>query len=265
VSYPQPDADEYAKKGVYDVFPLSTPLASPGDIYESPQSSHGVAVGSDSDIANVNVAFFDDQATPTHLRTVTISPQRAFTGLIAARGDARYLPSQIPGRVLFWAQDVFDPAFRPRAFNASTDSIEFIAPKLQVLQYFHPPNSLGPARADKSFSFQNYRVLGAMTAYIVVPYYGRRYGYVQFTNRNTLAGNSFGILGVNFCITQNSSSNPYTQEKVIRAPANVAPGNSAEQIITARTHGLFDVLVLSVTEAGPAPLRVILSDVDQGG
>lgn len=261
MSYPQPNADAYALGGA-GFFRLNTLLSSPGDIYESEQGSAGLALGPDSDIANVNVAYYDPQFAGNFMQFATISPQRSLVGTVAARNDAQYAPSGRPGRIMFWIDDIYDPSFRPRSFNSGTDSIQFVAPRLDVIEYFSPQASLVTPRNDKSFVFQNYIVSG--TLFIVVPYYGRKYCYVNFTNRNTVLPNTFGILGVNYCITQDNTLNPYHQESTIRAPAAVAAGGSVSLVVRAANQGMFDALVFSVNEAGPAPLRIIMSDVPQG-
>jgi hypothetical protein len=258
VSYPQPDPNQYTTNN-YGFFRLFTPLSSPGDIYQSPQSCHALAIGPNSDIANVNVAYFDDFANSTFVQLLTVSPTRSFSGLLNARLQDRYAPAQRPGKILFWIDDIYDPNFRPRGFNAGTDSIEFVAPMLDVIQYFAPQTALVPARSDKEFVFQNY-IVGAGTTNIVVPYYGRKYCYIQFTNRNAVTPNTFGITGVNYAITQDDTPNPYTQETQIRAPAAVAAGASVTVIITAQVTGVFDALLFSFTDAGPAPLRISMSD-----
>lgn len=258
MSFPQPQADPYAVNN-YGFFRLFTPLSSPGDIYQSTQSCHAVCVGPNSDIANVNVAYFDDQVKPTFLQTMTISPTRSFVGALNARNDATFTPANRPGRIMFWADDIYDPNFRPRGFNLANDTIEFVAPMFDVIQYFAPQTSLVPARSDKSFVFQNYNIIGGVQ-YLVVPFYGRKYCYIQFTNRQAVLPITFGILGVNYAITQDGTSNPYTQETVIHAPAAVAVGVSVTVIITAQAVGVFDALVFSVNNIGPAPLRIEMSD-----
>lgn len=259
MSFPQPSSDQYAISGS-QFFALNTPLSSPGDIYESTQGGHGLALGPQSDIANVNVAYFDQQV-PTFMQRVVISPGRAFVGRIDARNDTKYAPAQRPGRILFWSDDLFDPNFRPRGFGVQ-DSISFVAPILDVIQYFKPLASLTSGRQDKEFVFQNY-IVGTGTFYIVVPYYGRKYCYVEFTNRE-VTPNTFGIIGVNYAITQNDTLNPYHQETTIRAAAAVAGGAQVTKIITAAALGVFDALVFSVTSPGPAPLRILMSDEAQG-
>lgn len=264
MSYPQPNADQYAIKG-YQFFRLNTLLTSPGDIYESAQSGHGMAIGPESDLANINVAYFDDQVD-TFMQRTTISPHRAFVGRIDARNDAVYVPAQRVAKILFWAADIYDPNYRPIAkpaeFDPTNDKINFVAPRLDVIEYFKPQSSLTPNREDKEFTFQNYPVvLGRF--YLVLPYYGRRYAYCELTNRDQVTPNTFGLVGVNYAITQDDSATPYHQETTLSAPAVVAPNGQAVRIVRADSDGMFDALVISLTGSGPAPLRVVMSDVER--
>jgi hypothetical protein len=258
MAYPQLNPDQYAVN-TYGFIPFSTPLSSPGDIYESPQSGGAFAVGPNSDIANVRMAYFDDQATPGFMQFVTLSPRRALVGTVNARNEASYAPSARPGKILFWAEDIYDPNYRPTGFVANTDHIEFIAPVIEVYEYLKMPTSLGPARIDKEFVFQNYN-FNAGVFYLVVPYYGRKYCYVNFTNRNQTTPNTMGIVGVNYAITQDGSAHPYHQETTIRVAAAVNSNIGVTQIIRASANGMFDALVFSLTNAGPAPLRITMSD-----
>lgn len=258
MSYPQPDADAYSTN-TYGFFPISTPLSSPGDIYESPQSGHAFAVGPNSDIANVRMAYFDDQAVPGFMQFVTLSPRRALVGAINARNESSFTPANRPGKVLFWADDIFDPNYRPTGFVTLTDTIQFSAPVLEVMEYFQTAPALGPARIDKEFVFQNYN-FNAGTFYLVIPYYGRKYCYINFTNRNQTTPNTMGIVGVNYAITQDGSSHPYHQETTLRAAAAVNSNIGVTQIIRASANGMFDALVFSLTNAGPAPLVITMSD-----
>lgn len=259
MSFPQPSADGYMV-GKYGFFRLNTLLSCPGDIYESTQGGHVFCVGPESDIANINLAYFDSQV-PTFVGTTTISPTRSFVGEVLARNESNYAPSQRPGRILYWADDIYDPNFRPRGFGVN-DTIEFVAPRLDVVQYFTPLSSVVPPRIDKSFVFQDFPG-GPATVYLVVPYYGRKYCYINFTNRNTTSPNTFGIIGVNYAITQDNSVNPYHQETILRVAAPVAPnGGAVTRIIKSGTDGMFDALVFSTTDAGPAPLRIVMSDLE---
>lgn len=262
MSFPQPQPTPYVVNN-YQFFDINTPLSCPGDIYESNQGGHMFCVGPQSDIANINMAYFDDQAAPSLLRQTTISPTRSFVGEIYARNESRYAPADRPGVILYWPADIYDPNFRPRGFSTDDDSIEFVAPQFNVIQYFAPVSSLVPQRIDKEFTFQNYIVPTGGVLYLVIPYYGRKYCYINFTNRNATSANTFGISAVNYAITQDDGSNPYHQQTTIHAPASVsANGGTVTQIVKAGTQGMFDALVFSLTQSGPAPLRITMSDQD---
>jgi hypothetical protein len=255
MAYPQPNADQYCIKG-YQYFRLLTPLSSPGDIYESAQSGLAFSVGPESDIANVVVQYFDDQI-PDFLQQTTISPRRAFIGRIDARNESSYSPSGTPGRIMFWAADLYDPNFRPTGFNPAQDHIQFIQPQIDIIQYFKPNASLIPERIDKQYLFQNYQV---GPTWIVVPFYGRKYCYAEITNRAAVTALSYAIVGVNYAITDDSSTTPYHQQTAIQAPATIAAGASNTKIITATATGTFDALAFSITTDGPAPLAIRVSD-----
>lgn len=262
MAFPQPSSSEYVASGA-DFFRLFTPLACPGDMYESEQSGLAMSLGPQSDIANVNIAYFDPQA-PNFMQFAQINQARSVVGRIDANNLGKYAPAQRPGRVLIWPGDIYDPNFHPHAFTPN-DTISFVTPVLDVIQYFNsPPGALVPARVDKVYEFQNYQ-LGVGTFYMVIPYYGRKYAYINFTNRDQVVPNTFGIIGVNYAITQNiPASLAYHQETVIRAPAAVAANASVTVRVTAGSSGMFDALVFSVTSSGPAPLRIVVSDESQG-
>jgi hypothetical protein len=220
-----------------------------------------------SDLANVNVAYFDDQV-PTFMNFTTISPGRAFIGRLDARNESTYSPAGRPGVIMFWSDDIYDPNYRPvvrpAAFNPATDAIQFVPPLMDVIEYFTPPGPLAPQREDRMFEFQNYPVV-LQRFYLVLPYYGRKYASVNFTNKDALLPNTFGIVGLNYAITQDDQPNAYHQETTIVAPTAVAAGASLNKQITSAVDGTFDALVFNLTLAGPAPLRVTMSDIPPGG
>ncbi len=257
MAFPQPNADKYCLNG-YQYFRLFTPLASPGDIYESAQSCHACCVGPESDIANVVVQYFDDQVT-NFVQQTTISPRRAFLGRIDARNEATYAPSGTPGRIMFWAADLYDPNFKPTGFTVGVDHMQFIVPQMDIIQYFKPTDA-APQRIDKQYLFQNYSV---GITYIVVPFYGRKYCYAEITNRTPVTPATIKIIGVNYAITDDSSTGltvPYHQETILQATASLATGAQLTKIITATANGTFDALVFGVSADGPAPLKIVTSD-----
>lgn len=274
MSYPQPDADQYAVKG-YQLFRLNTLLASPGDIYQSKQSGHALALGPDSDIANVNVAYFDDQV-PTFMQRTSISPARAFTGRMDARNDAAYSPSGRPGVIMLWSDDIYDPSYRPvnipepggGSFIPAVDTIEFVTPRLDVIEYFQKPSSLGPGRRDKEYAFQTFQSPhggAGRYAFLVIPFYGRKYASVSAAS---LTGTLIFMLGVNFLITQDEQVfPPPTHLETALIPFTTLTSTPLTTIITASQNGTYDALVLGylpgATPTFNAPTRILVSDSEQ--
>jgi hypothetical protein len=150
VSYPQPNFDQYALNG-YKFARLNTPLISDGDIYESQQGAQGFAIGPDSDISKVNVAYFDDQV-PRFLNQVAITPERAFPGFFAARNEVNYVPSNRPGRILIWSDEFYNNTWQPFPGIDTGGRIDFEVPVLDVIQYFAPAaQSMNQGRNDKEY------------------------------------------------------------------------------------------------------------------
>jgi hypothetical protein len=184
MSFPQPDSNSYAAGGS-QFFRLNTLLASPGDIYESEQSGHAFAIGADSDMSRVNVAYFDKQA-PNLMNMTTLGPERAFVGRIEADNLGTYLPSQRPGRVLMWPDELWNP--NPiAALVAPADTQIIVTPRLDVIEYFKPQGSLEVKRNDKVFAFQRLDIPATVTGltadalWLVLPYYGRKYANIDFS------------------------------------------------------------------------------------
>jgi hypothetical protein len=259
VSYPQPNADQYALNG-YQYFRLNTLLSSPGDIYESAQGALGFALGPESDISRVAIAYFDDQVPTTMTNQTVISPDRSFVGRVDARNEVTYQPSGRPGRVLMWSGDIYDQTYVPSAAVGYVPGqpILRIRPRLDVLQYFRDMPSLVPARVDRQYDFQSYQlVLG--TNWIVVPTYGRRYGYVQIANRPTVppVAPTFRVIGVNYGIGP-----VFHMETVIFSGA-LAPGAqiNVNDFLGAGGigSGMYDAVVFTA-EGDHMPMRVYLSD-----
>lgn len=261
MSYPQPLSDLALIEG-FNFFRLNSELVSPGDIFESTQSSYAICVGPDSDIANYGCAYFDTQA-PDNVQLLTFSPQRGFSGLIPALAG-QYAPSGRPGKTLFWSNDLFDPAYVPSAGIGAGGSIERVQPIFDVIQYFTEEPSITPQRTDKVFFYQQIPIdiVSAGTSYVIIPFYGRKSASIRFAN----AGNgslAFGVLGVTYyAVTLGKAI-----ETVIHASALVAAGAQVFVPVTFAANGAFDAIVCSVGlltggtyTAGDFPLTITVSD-----
>lgn len=178
MSYPPPNADQYSLNG-YKFFRLNTPLTSDGDMYESQQGAQAFAIGPDSDISKVNIGYFDEQV-PNYLNQFSITPERSFPGLIAARNDARYGQSNRPGRTLIWADELYNPTWNPQPVDVAL-RIDFEVPVMDVVQYFAPAGlAMNQGRNDKEYWYDFIAAPpagegGVNEWIIVIPWYGRRY------------------------------------------------------------------------------------------
>lgn len=279
MAFPQPNADRYALNGS-PFFRLNTLLSSPGDIYESGQGGLAFAIGPDSDIAKVNIGYYDDQV-PTFLNTTTIGPDRPFIGLLSSRNDARYVPIDRPGKVLIWSADLYNPAYRPPGFNALIDLISYFTPRLDVIQYFtQQSSSIVSARNDKSYLIQNIfaPVIPTGDHFLMIPYWGRRFAQIQLTNKNktgepTTGAWSFAVSGVTFGISGSASvannDTDFTQITTIIADAVVPAQTTVLKRITSFSDGVFDMLMLRIHRVNPdldpplGPIKITVSDVAQ--
>lgn len=254
MSYPQPDADQYALRGG-DFFRLSTGLTSPGDLYESQQGSHAFCLGPQSDVANVNIGYYDDQAQ-TFLNQIQIGPNRSFIGRLDARNESKYAPSNRPGRILIWPSDLFDPSFKPAGIVPNVDTLTFVTPQLEVIEYFSPQGSLDVRRNDKTFRFQELE-LPISNAFTVIPYWGRRSASARVTNL-THHDMLWEVQGITYFINDGFAA--------IQTPidtATILSGGQRQTFVRDTVNGRFDALLLITSASvadGPTPIQLTISD-----
>ncbi len=257
MAYPQPSSNDYATGGS-DIFRLFTPLTSPGDIYESEQSGHALALGPLSDVANVNVAYFDKQVQ-TFVNQSQVGPPRSFVGRIDAQNTEFFVPSQRPGRILLWPSDLYDPSFLPIGFDADDATLTFITPVLDVIQYFKDAPSLIPVRNDKTFRFPSLDAASATDQFVVIPYWGRKYACCRIFNQSASQTVTWAVRGITYY------PNPSNQAmEVILDSAVVATNTVHTTLVRAGINGMFDALLIVTqgndADPGAATYQVIVSD-----
>ena len=251
----QPDSDQFSSRG-YGFFRLNTLLSCPGDIYESKQSGLAFMLGPNSDIANVMMAYYNDQLEPTFVDKVLLTAQRPFSGRIDARNEVVYMPGKRPGRLLFWSADLYDPNYLPAAMGVG-DTIATITPRLDVIEYFESAN-VTTGRSDRVFQFQEL-ALPANTAYIVLPYYGRKSASIRLQNRTT-GDVDYSIFGVNYF---NNDVGEAVETQIV-AVSTLAANAQALKVVKESVEGMFDALYIGVhadTPDGPTPLNITTSDI----
>jgi hypothetical protein len=260
MTYPQPSGASYVLNN-QSAFRLTTTILGPGDIYESDASGLALAVGPLSDIANIGVTYLDEQRVPALVNDLVISTERSYIGRVDARMDTVYPFTLRPGRVLFTIEDLYDPAFRPTGFGVN-DVIEYLDPVLDVVEYFTPAPSVVPARADKELYLRYLDAPGVGgTSWLMVPAWGRKYGHISFFNANTVTANTVSVIGVRFSMTEFPSS--HYQETLLAAAA-MGAGTTRELVWNAAAQGVFDMIGISATSAGPLDVRITLSDKPAG-
>lgn len=177
MSYPQANADDSVVKGS-KFFRLNTLLASPGDIYESSQGANAMAIGPDSDISEVLVAY-PDPTQPTGINQLVVSNTRSMVGLVPVNNTGQaYLPANRPGKIYMSPNNLWNPDFMKPDTGTFTHLLE--TPRLDVIQYFQPQASLVPQRRDKTYTYQSVVVPDGdgSIARITVPFYGRKYASI---------------------------------------------------------------------------------------
>lgn len=291
MTFPQPSADKSAIDGG-KFFRLNTLVSSMGDLYESAQGALAFALGPDSDIANARVSYWDDTVSGG-VNSIPLSPDRSFVGRVAARNETTYIKSNgRPGRILIGIDDIFNTTFRPlqlfngvaspeaigRPFDPELDTIDFVQPTLDVIQYFENQPSLISQRSDKTRRFQYIHVAPQPSNFgisiLAVPMYGRKSGYINVKN---LAG--IDALGVQLGVVRLSTSGgpPVSApigavQAVLRPFESVFSGAAITYKFRASTDGLWDLLLIELGggnvitgpsfgyTGGAVPITVTLSD-----
>lgn len=266
MTFPQPSAD-LAVLGGSDFFRLNTLLQSPGDIYESAQGSHAFALGPDSDIANVDVFYWDPNAAGS-MNVLRVSPDRSFVGSIYARAGERYqTPTPIPGRVLIAPADLYDPTWRPTGFNPAVDVISYIAPTLDVIQYFTEQPSLISQRSDKSYELESVGPLGVVGhfAWVALPAWGRKSASFKFRNC-FVVGLKVTLYGVKLGISTSHLSISSTIQQELMAETLLASQGQASYVYKFSASGAFDYFAIKYEADGitggtfGATTQIITSD-----
>lgn len=265
MTYPQPNFTQQVVGQAQQVYRLFTALEGPGDIYESDQSALAFALGSESDIANVRVTYFDAQMATTLASSFVISPDRAWVPSINARPDQLYTAAKKKGRILFSVEDIYDPAYQPLGFNVANDRLDVQVPRLDIVGLTAAPQSLQSQRRDGSFLFNYYQDAALGTSWNVIPYYGRKAGYVDIQNYTGGAA-TVEIRGVNFTTRYPAGGVSENIESVLYGPTAIADNAHARQPITLPNQGYYDALAIGVTLGGamtagaPLSMRIITTD-----
>jgi len=269
MTFPQPPSTEAILNG-QNFFRLKTQLAGAGDIYESENSGHAIALGPDSDIAIVNVFYYDELTRfdfpsildPSKVSSVQISPERPFTGRLNARMDTVYPLTGQPARILIAPADLFVPFYLPPGFSVMQDAIAYEPVFLDIIQYFVELPSLYPNRGDKTYRYvYAYPTLAAGgSSFILIPSYGRKSGFFTFKNLDPALAVTVRVFGLKFS-TSNPPGPAGTQQTQIFTSVIAVSGTDVFPF-NSSISGIWDMMLIELEnyDAGPMPMTVLLSD-----
>lgn len=180
MGFPQSKASK-ATVARQDIWRLSGPLESSGDIYEGDVSATAIAIGPNSDISRMQAVYFDEQAeNSTAIGSFSVS--RPWTGRIDARNSGQY-PSKDKALILLSTQDLVPQSnYRPPSAGVD-DVIELMRPCLDVFFYLSALGDVNAERSDKAHLYEQLPdFANANPQWFLVPFYGRRFTEVTLKN-----------------------------------------------------------------------------------
>jgi hypothetical protein len=251
-----------------EFFRLFQELESGGDIYEINTSTKAICIGPQSDLSNYAINFFDKQS-PDNIDEINLSLGNPVIGRIDALLATSYpTAAGLPANILISPRDLVNNNFVPSTFKAGLDFV-FARPKPQIdiISYLTDPAALAPSRDDRLYSFPLVAaLLSPITAYYILPYYGRRYGEFSFQNLFSGAMSyTINIRGINlFPGTQDAFGTSPGAQKAVETVLGggsivVPPGLSANRIFNSETDGMFDLISIALTtDTGLADLNSVM-------
>ncbi|MBT8453017.1 MAG: hypothetical protein KJO40_13695 [Deltaproteobacteria bacterium] len=275
-----------------DHWRLFQQIESSGDIFEIDESLKGVAIGPDSDVAEVLLSYYDP-AQPQAVEQLSVAVGNPFEGRIDALMGTEYPQTQSPARILASLGDLIDNAYVPHAWwpgdpeaepPEAPDTITYATTFVDLIGYFDKKAEQARVRSDRKILFSRYSGMpsGAQAAWYVVPAYGRRYCRALFVNNVATAPTPYSVdidlIGVRLGQGLNSSGGNSSGEVLIGSQAGITgitgsnvTGSSGQVIYRSSLHGLFDLLVLKTVPSLPiaifgtdANIRFDLSDTEEG-
>jgi hypothetical protein len=283
MTFPQPNSTQALLDAGSTFFRLKTTLQSPGDIFESEVGAAAIALGPDSDLAQVNVFYFDQAdryypvavmggftATldPSKVSSFVLSPDRAFVGIIDPRPGIDYPLS--PGRkarTLYAAGDLVNPNLKPPGFVALEDVFRHEPITIDILQYLTPPLSLTPSRSDKMWTYQYLptNLAAGGSSSVIIPAYGRKSGFFTFKNLSGLNTITVHLYGVR--VSSSTAPGPEGQYTLQLFTSAILDTQSVSYVfdsssLAANQGGLWDLFIIELENytGTPFPMTVRLSD-----
>lgn len=187
-----PTADEAAVREQEEFYRLYAPVTSPGDIWEVDVSTRAIYIGPQSDIAEVNVQYADNQA-PLGARNAIVSVNGPWPTRLDVDLNQRFSSTNQLQRLLISPVDIVDRAYqRPTAANPPLRRY-MVPPYLDLIFSLNPPQAIPEVRADRTLRYPQvpYGEGAAATTDVAIPIYGRRMVSFQFTTANEFAASFY--------------------------------------------------------------------------
>jgi hypothetical protein len=258
MTYPQTSAETATLDG-QEYWRLFTELESSGDIYELPVSARAIVVGSDSDIARVDLVYYDNQSDNL-ANQVVVSIDKPLVGRVDALFSTPY-ESGDRARILISSADLLPPAnYTPQGFDAVNDILEIVQPRIDLHCYIDEQPGFIPPRSDRFHLFEALPFTGTFdeSIWYVIPFYGRRFAECTFKSlglvsqpavTTTVWGANFSNIIADVAIADDGHQLEQLGQ-VIMAPPALGAGLTDSVTVLNRA---WDALVVQVVPAAAFP------------
>ena len=173
-----PNQDNQAVLRSQEYFRLKQVVQSPGDVYELDQSLRALYIGPDSDVAEVQMTYFNPDE-PLALETAVVSINGPFVGRVDTLLKTKVPSTGQPARILLSPVDIVDNAYVPpnsiaqRRFN--------VPAVIDVIAALKTLPDIPSVRADRTYRFPGVPFTTFRTfppddgsTDLILPIYGRR-------------------------------------------------------------------------------------------
>ncbi len=275
-----------------EYYRLKQEIQSPGDIFELDESTRAIYIGPDSDIAEVQATYYDEDRS-TGLETATIAVNGPFVGRFDALLATKVPSTGEPARILVSPVDLVDNSYvRPAATNFGPFRSFNVPARIDLIASLKTLPDIPSVRADRTLRYPNtpfeesapFGTDGSTD--LVIPVYGRRLISVQIVSPNNQGNEiSFYLVALQpgaptepkllgSIVTVGAASVGFTKTAVIRATseatnfpiAGTAPAETIEffPTIAQGPKGLGDLLIVNIKEnitGAPPPQNTQFLDV----
>lgn len=246
--FPQTKASTRVQRS-QDFWRLQTDVLHHGEVYEIDTSAKVFAIGPESDVPRVQLAYFDPQQQG-QVSLATVSIEQPFIGRLDALLGETFPAGRVPGQILATPDILLNPNHRSRGITTINES--WILPRFDLLGYIREPNHLPTKRSDfvhrGNLWVREPDSGGTAEHTILVPWYGRRFFEITFQAFDPQQPTeNVEILGATFTRLKDGQ---LSEEQII-APAvmNVGTGTGelTRHTVKASNDGRHDYIVVRVT------------------